>query len=206
MNLDGRLDEKTKIIKKRGAPSRPPRRAPASCLKAGASGGVLSVTNDSLVITVGIAELKVARFPTTLSVIGLGSCIGVCLYDPATQTGGIAHVMLPELIKAKGNVNRAKFGDTAVEALLEEMLKTGANKGGVTAKIAGGAHMFHLPEERNSMKLGERNAAAVKLALQKCNIMLTAEDTGGQHGRTILLNTATGGVLIKTINYGEKNI
>ena len=47
--------------------------------------------------------------------------------------------------------------------------------------------MFHLPDDRNSMKLGERNAASVKLALKKCNIPLVAEDTGGQYGRTILL-------------------
>jgi chemotaxis protein CheD len=162
------------------------------------------VTNASLVITVGIAELKVARFTTNLSVIGLGSCIGVCLYDPAVQTGGIAHVMLPVLINPKGNVNRAKFGDTAVEALLEEILKAGASESRIIAKIAGGAHMFHIPDDRNSMKLGERNAASVKLALKKCNIPLVAEDTGGQHGRTIILDTATGSVLIKTINYGEK--
>jgi chemotaxis protein CheD len=114
--------------------------------------------------------------------------------------------MLPESINAKGDVNPAKFGDTAVEALLEEILQTGACKGGIIAKIAGGAHMFHLLEARNPMKLGERNAAAVKLALKKCNIPLTSEDIGGQHGRTILLNMATGCVLIKTINYGERSI
>jgi chemotaxis protein CheD len=164
------------------------------------------VINGNLMITVGIAELRVARFPINLSVIGLGSCIGVCLYDPVAQTGGIAHVMLPALINARGNVNRAKFGDTAVEALLEEFLKAGAVGSGIVAKIAGGAHMFHLPDDRNSMKLGERNAASVKLALKKCNIPLVAEDTGGQHGRTIILDTATGCVLIKTINYGEKTI
>jgi chemotaxis protein CheD len=164
------------------------------------------VTNGRLVITVGIAELKAARFPTNLSVIGLGSCIGVCLYDPVAQAGGIAHVMLPESTNARGDVNRAKFGDTAVEALLEEILKAGATESGIIAKIAGGAHMFHIPDDRNIMKLGERNAASVKRALKKCNIPLVAEETGGQHGRTILLNTATGCVLIKTINYGEKII
>ena len=162
--------------------------------------------SDSLMITVGIAELRVARFPINLSVIGLGSCIGVCLYDPVAQTGGIAHIMLPELINARGIVNRAKFGDTAVEALMEEIKKTGAGESGIIAKIAGGAHMFHTPEDRNSMKLGERNAASVKRALKKCNIPLVAEDTGGQYGRTITLNTAIGSVLIKTINYGEKII
>jgi len=164
------------------------------------------VTNGNLVITVGIAELRVDTSPTNLSVIGLGSCIGVCLYDPVTKTGGIAHVMLPELINARGNVNRAKFGDTAVEALLEEILTAGANESGIIAKIAGGAHMFHIPEERNFMKLGERNAVSVKRALKKCNIPLVAEDTGGQYGRTIILNTTSGCVLIKTINYGEKII
>jgi chemotaxis protein CheD len=170
------------------------------------SGDALSVTNDSRVITVGIAELKVARFPTNLSVIGLGSCIGVCLFDLAAQIGGIAHVMLPELIYAKGAVNKAKFGDTAIEALLEEVLKAGAALDGIVAKIAGGAHMFHIPASQTSLKLGERNAAAVKLALNKCNIPLIAEDIGGQHGRTIMLDTANGRVLIKTINQGEKII
>jgi chemotaxis protein CheD len=157
-------------------------------------------------ITVGIAELKVARFPVNLSVIGLGSCIGVCLFDPAARIGGIAHVMLPEVSYSKETVNKAKYGNTAVEALLKEVLIAGAAPGGIVAKIAGGAHMFHIPAEHATLKLGERNAAAVKLALNKCNIPLIAEDIGGQHGRTIVLDTANGCVLIKTINLGEKII
>ena len=156
--------------------------------------------------SVGIAELKVVKSPVNLSVIGLGSCIGVCLYDPVAQTGGIAHVMLPTSKNTKGVVNRAKFADTAVNALLEEMQKAGALSNRIIAKIVGGAHMFHIPEDQNSMKLGERNAAAVRLALEKCNIRLVAEDTGGQHGRTIIMDTATGSVLVKTINLGERII
>ena len=109
--------------------------------------------------SVGIAELKVVKSPVNLSVIGLGSCIGVCLYDPVAQTGGIAHVMLPTSKNTKGVVNRAKFADTAVNALLEEMQQVGALSNRIIAKIVGGAHMFHIPEDQNSMKLGERNAA-----------------------------------------------
>lgn len=156
--------------------------------------------------TVGIAELKTAKHPNNLSVIGLGSCIGVCLYDPVTQTGGIAHVMLPVSKNVKGDVNKAKFADTAVKALLEAMLEAGISPDGVIAKIVGGAHMFHIPEDRDPMKLGERNAASVKLALEECAIPLIAEDTGGKHGRTIVMDMATGSVLVKTINLGEKII
>ncbi len=156
--------------------------------------------------SVGIAELKAVKSPVNLSVIGLGSCIGVCLYDPVAQTGGIAHVMLPTSKITMGVVNRAKFADTAVKALLEEMQQAGALSNRIIAKIVGGAHMFHIPEDQNSMNLGERNAAAVRLALEKYNIQLVAEDTGGQYGRTIIMDTATGSVLVKTINLGERII
>jgi chemotaxis protein CheD len=142
-------------------------------------------------------------------VIGLGSCIGVCLYDPGAKIGGIAHVMLPAAIKnrsSRGEINRAKFGDTAVEALLESMLDAGALSARIVAKIVGGAHMFHIPDDRCLLNLGVRNTEAVKLALQKCHLPLVADDTGGQYGRTITLDTATGCVVIKTINYGEKTI
>jgi chemotaxis protein CheD len=164
------------------------------------------VPNDTRVIAVGIAELSIASHPVNLSVVGLGSCIGLCLYDPDTRTGGIAHVMLPDSSRIRNNANRAKFADTAVEALIEEMSGAGVNPRRIVAKIAGGACMFQLPGDRNLLKLGERNTDSVKLALKKNRILLVAEDVGGHYSRTIMLDTATGSVLVKTINCGEKVI
>jgi chemotaxis protein CheD len=162
--------------------------------------------SSSTFMTVGIAELKVATYPIDLSVIGLGSCIGICLYDPLNKIGGIAHVMLPDSTKSRDSVNKAKFGDTAVEALFAEMIFRGALARNIVAKIAGGAKMFHTVNECSPMEIGDRNACAVRSALQLSYIPLLAEDCGGHDGRSIRLEIATGAVYIKTINSGGKII
>lgn len=156
-------------------------------------------------VNVGIAEAKVAQPPVNLSVIGLGSCVGVCLYDNSCKLGGIAHVMLPDSSRGRGKINRAKYADTAVEVLLEEMLAAGANRWKIQAKIAGGAQMFPFGDN-GSMLVGARNVESVKQALDLCKIPLVGEDCGGCYGRTIVLNTDTGLVHVKTIKHGEKVI
>ena len=66
------------------------------------------------VIKVGMADLKTAKAPNTLTTLGLGSCIGLTLYDPVTKIGGLLHYMLPDSTKFKNNTNIAKFGDTGI--------------------------------------------------------------------------------------------
>lgn len=159
-----------------------------------------------VVIKVGIAELKVAKAPINLSSAGLGSCVGICLYDSQTKIGGLAHIMLPDSSQTRNSVNKAKFADTAVPALVSEMLKLGATKSNIIAKIAGGAQMFVFPGASEIMRIGERNVEAVKRALSKEGIPLVAHDTGGNYGRTIELYTASGNLYIRTIEHGEKVI
>jgi chemotaxis protein CheD len=74
------------------------------------------------------------------------------------------------------------------------------------AKIAGGAQMFSFYSANDIMKIGERNAEAVKNALQQFKIKLLAEDTGGNYGRTIEFCTRDGQLYVRTINLGEKYI
>lgn len=89
------------------------------------------------VIKVGMADLKNCKAPNTLTTLGLGSCIGLTLYDPVTKIGGLVHYMLPDSTKLKNNTNIAKFGDTGIRELLRQILALGANQRRLVAKIAG---------------------------------------------------------------------
>ncbi|WP_338056019.1 chemotaxis protein CheD [Thermanaerosceptrum fracticalcis] len=155
-------------------------------------------------IKVGMADLRAAPAPLTLITTGLGSCVGVCLWDPIMKVGGLAHIMLPDSTQSRSIQNKAKYADTGVTLLIEEMVKLGAVKSRLVAKIAGGAQMFNFPGASNVMRIGERNTEAVKKCLEQEKIRILAEDTGGNFGRTIEFSTTDGQLLIKTISKGEK--
>lgn len=158
----------------------------------------------SRVIQVGMADLRVAKAPDKLMTAGLGSCIGICLYDPIAKIGGLAHIMLPSSIQARKTDNRAKFADTAILDLITEMTKIGANRNRLVAKIAGGAQRFTFPGVTDVMKIGDRNAEAVVETLKRERIPLLAQDTGGNYGRTIQFCTNSGNLYVRTIDHGER--
>ena len=159
------------------------------------------------IIKVGMADLNVTDKTGTLTTLGLGSCIGITLYDPKNKIVGMAHIMLPSSKQIKNNSNKAKFADTAIDVLIESMIKKGARKSNLKAKIAGGAQMFSFGKEGNDvMKIGYRNAVATKEKLAELNIPLLAEDTGGNYGRTIEIYGEDGRLFIKTIGHGTKYI
>ena len=87
-------------------------------------------------IKVGMADLNTACCPGVLTTLGLGSCVGICLYDPSTKISGLAHIMLPDSKQIKNNSNLAKFADTGVKVLLEEMIKIGTKRSKIMSKIA----------------------------------------------------------------------
>ena len=157
------------------------------------------------VIVVGMADLKVAKNPDILTTLGLGSCIGITLYDRVNKIGGLAHVMLPTYKGFEGQ-NIAKFADSAIIELLKQITRIGASKNSLVAKIAGGAHMFGRAQNSDIMKIGERNAKASLAILGQLGISVQANDTGGSHGRTIELSIDTGALKIKTVGLGEKTI
>ncbi|WP_040682981.1 chemotaxis protein CheD [Thermosinus carboxydivorans] len=157
-------------------------------------------------IKVGMADYKVGKSPASLISYGLGSCVGVALYDPVIKVGGLAHIMLPDSKQARSAENPAKFADTALPLMLEEMLKLGVAKTRVVAKIAGGAQMFTFTNTTDIMRVGERNSEAVRAVLRKLDIPIVAEDTGGNYGRTVELKLDTGVFRVRTIDKGEKEL
>ena len=158
------------------------------------------------VIKVGMADLNVIKAPGVLTTLGLGSCVGIALYDKSNRIAGLAHIMLPSSKEIKNNENKAKFADTGIELLIAKMIKEGAAKERLIAKIVGGAQMFSFNNNSSILKIGERNIQATKEKLKELNIRIISEDTGGNYGRTIELDAEDGSLLVKTIGHGVKVI
>ncbi len=157
-------------------------------------------------IRVGMADYKVGRSPSTLISYGLGSCIGISLYDPQTKIGGLLHIMLPDSTQARASDNPAKFADTGLPLMLNDVIGMGASRSRLVAKIAGGAQMFAFSNATDIMRVGTRNAEAVKRILKEMGIRVIAEDTGGSYGRTVSIDLVNGAYKVKTIDRGEKEI
>jgi chemotaxis protein CheD len=153
-----------------------------------------------------MADLQVGRHPCMLTTLGLGSCVGISLFDRMTKVCGMAHVMLPSSKQARDNANVAKFADTGIIELLNQMLRLGAKRASVVAKLAGGAQMFAFREVSDVMRIGDRNAEASREVLGMLKVPIVSEDVGLNYGRTIELYSADGSVLIKTIGHGSKSI
>lgn len=154
---------------------------------------------------IGMAELGVVKAPQHIATLGLGSCVGVVLYDKMNKIGGMVHIVMPDSGK-RPDVLRAKFADTGVDELLQQMLKAGANRRMITAKLAGGAHMFGGTGRSDALRVGERNAYNSKIAVLKLKIPIVAEDLGGSYGRTIELDPGDGMLMVKTVGKGVKVI
>lgn len=157
-------------------------------------------------IRVGMADYKVGKAPDVIISYGLGSCIGISLYDPQSKVGGLLHIMLPDSTQSRASENPAKFADTGIPLMLDEVIKLGAVRSRIVAKIAGGAQMFAFANATDIMRVGARNADAVKRILQELKIPLCAEDVGGNYGRTVQIDLETGIYRVKTIDKGDKEI
>ena len=159
------------------------------------------------VIKVGIAQIDVAKIPNTIRTSGLGSCVGVVLYDESKKIAGLVHVMLPDSnLGRTETLNVAKFADTGIEAMIDLLKLEGIQTFKLKAKIAGGAQMFQFTSDQASMRIGPRNVEAVKLHLKKNGIPIVAEDTGGNSGRTIEFDPSTSILHVRTVNQGVSEI
>ncbi len=160
-------------------------------------------------VKVGMADLNVTTDSNgILKTVGLGSCVGLTLYDDERRVAGMVHVMLPSSeIAREGDVNLAKYADTSIPELIRRMTLFGASTHRIVAKMAGGAQMFSFSGLNDStMRIGPRNVDSCKEMLKKFSIPLLAEDTGGNYGRTIEFYCSTGMLLIRTAQYGNKEV
>ncbi len=149
---------------------------------------------------IGIGEYRIGSFP--MMTIGLGSCIGLTLYDHNLKIGAMVHIMLPE---SAGRTDRpGKYADTAVPLLVKDMTALGCKNGDIIAKMTGGASMFEY--FGTNFNIGERNAEKVRTLLKEYHIHLAAEDIGGKIGRSVtFLPRLAGRVTIRRAD-GTSNI
>jgi chemotaxis protein CheD len=128
----------------------------------------------------------------------VGSCVVIALYDEVNKIGGLAHAMLPtqRSEKEEDGDSPAKYADEAVDKLVEEIEKAGGNKGGLIAKLVGGAAMFKKFVTHKN--IGDQNVISARESLSKYGIHIENEDTGGGMGKSVEMNLATGLVEVKT--------
>lgn len=147
---------------------------------------------------VKMADWAIEKENFLLVILGLGSCVGVALYDESTKIGGLAHVMLPE---SNGNNKReSKYADTAIPFLLDKMIEQGAKRRRLRAKLVGGASMFKTEGGQSIMKIGQRNIKAVKKILDKERIIIEGTDLAEDYGRSMYFNLLDGKVRVSAFN------
>lgn len=151
------------------------------------------------IIRVGMADMKTCKVPDIITTLGLGSCVGVVLFDSELKVAGMIHIMLPDSTKIVNNSNIYKFADTGITALYRELVTLGAKKEHLKAKIAGGAQMFSFQSTNDLLRIGDRNVEATKEQLALLGIPLLSEDTGESHGRTIEFHTESGELVVKSV-------
>ncbi|ARK30978.1 chemotaxis protein CheD [Halalkalibacter krulwichiae] len=162
---------------------------------------------NATVIKVGMADFKIATTLNTIRTSGLGSCVGIVIYDDRKLIAGMAHIMLPTSgLNKQEKINVAKYADTAIPALIQRLLQNGASRFTLKAKIAGGAQMFSFSTGNDLMRIGPRNVDAVKEKLEEMRIPLVAEDVGGKSGRTIEFDPNSQLLQIRTVNKGTIHI
>lgn len=156
------------------------------------------------IVKVGIADLNTVCAPDTIRTLGLGSCVGIVIYDPQKKVAGLSHVLLPDSSLGKQKtMNEFKYADTALPILVNRLLNMGARKYALKAKIAGGAEMFKFTSNSDIMRIGPRNVDAVLEQLSILQIPVVAQDVGGNIGRTIEFDPATSMLKIRKVNKEE---
>ncbi|MEI8198401.1 MAG: chemotaxis protein CheD [Phycisphaerae bacterium] len=149
-------------------------------------------------ITVNISDAKASANPTdVLATYSLGSCIGVCLYDPVAHIAGMLHYQLPT---ASLDANRARdnpcmFADSGMVYLMEKITALGAQPKRIKVKIAGAAQMLN---DGNLFNIGRRNHTAIRKILWQHGLFMEKEEIGGSAPRTLYMNVGDGSVLIKS--------
>lgn len=153
-------------------------------------------------LVVGIADMKLGQNGEKLITYALGSCIGICLYEPRIKLAALVHIMLP-LNMETGRTNTFKYADTGIREALRQMAVKGANRAAITAKIAGGARMFEVTSG-NLGNIGQRNSESVHQILRREGVRLLWEDVGGKVARTMEFDSATGTGTIRS--YGRPTV
>ncbi len=143
-----------------------------------------------------VGEFFIGIKPTEVFTI-LGSCVSVCLYDRMEKIGGMNHYLIP-LWNGNG-LQTPKYGNIAIQRLIEGMINIGCNIENLEAKIFGGGNVIDTVSQE-SMMVGRKNIVIAQEVLGEYHIPVTARDVGGALGRRIMLESQTGKVMLNYIN------
>lgn len=145
-------------------------------------------------ITVNMGDYKTGRGGVRLITRDLGSCVGIALRDPKTGVGGLLHIMLPRYVpdKAGEHTNPARYADIGTEAMVKDLLRMGAKKERLVAKIAGAAHMFNTNPTVEKTDISSKNLSAVQAKLAELGIPVLASDAGEHLPRTVVFEPGSG--------------
>ena len=153
---------------------------------------------------IGISEYKTGTAPDTLVTYGLGSCLGIVLYDLGSKSGGMAHTLLPEPRPGMAIERKTKFVTTAIQLMLEDLVAMGCLKKNLVAKLFGGATMFSGLQSPDKETIGQRNIRVARETLADLEIPIIAEDTGGRFGRTLVFDLDSGQVMVRSVREDKK--
>lgn len=160
----------------------------------------------SQVISVGLGELWVSRDPRVCLVAhGLGSCVGVCAYDPVARVGAMLHAMLPSH-NGQAPPLATKYVDSGIRHMLQELAGQGVLPHRLVIHLTGGAQMLTAPGVDNMLDIGNRNIEMARAILKGEGLRVAGEDTGGHWGRTVKLYIGSGKVTVRSVGRGEKDL
>jgi chemotaxis protein CheD len=151
-------------------------------------------------VAVGMGQAICAAEPSQLTTI-VGSCVAVTLYSPRRRVGMLSHIVLPK--SRGGGDNPAKFADTAIPHMILTLQREGALLSELTAKLTGGACMFG---DSQFSRIGESNVQAAIEALESAGIGIAARDAGGNSGRRVCFDLATGQVTVACVGRPARTI
>jgi chemotaxis protein CheD len=157
---------------------------------------------------VEMAEIVVSSDPDAIIVtLGLGSCVGLCVYDGQARVAGVAHIALPDSALLNYADPAAKFADLGTVELISRVLAAGAAKPRLVAALVGGAQLYFAPEEEPypAFDVGQLNVRAVRAALAAQGVPVVAEDIGGSTARSLELRVADGRLIVRTVGAGERD-
>ena len=145
---------------------------------------------------VTIAQVRIDQSPAVLKAYGLGSCVAVALYDPEARIGGLGHLLLPNRPETNALGSESKYVDAGILEIVEELVQAGANQDRLIAKVAGGANMFETSYQTLIKSIGARNARSARETLTSLGIPILSEEVGGNRGRTVEFDLATGNMMV----------
>ncbi len=158
-------------------------------------------------VRVKVADYAVRHGPHVIATIGLGSCVAIALYDRESKIGALAHILLPTPTMSREATNPAKFPETIVPLMLQEMRALGSRASAqISAKIAGGASMFGQLTSGTGINVGERNVQSTRAVLAAAGVPIVAEDTGLDYGRSVYFYLADGRLEVRSLKRGDRVI